>query len=217
MSNKKKVVITGGSGFLGSNISAKLLADGWEVVSADIAPPEDERVVHADVNLLADEIASKKLRDPDAVINLAGKNIFGRWNEKFKETVYKTRVDLTENLINLFGEDEYRPDVIVSASAAGYYGDRGDERLNTQSSPGEGFLARVSRDWEAAARQAEDAGVPTTIIRNGHILGAGGLLGVLLPFYRWGLGGPLSSGDQWFPWVHVDDISRMYITVAGYG
>lgn len=214
MNKNKKAIITGGSGFLGSNISTKLLADGWEVVSADIAPPEDERVTHADVNLLADDIASEKLADPDAVINLAGKNIFGRWNKEFKEAVYKTRVDLTENLVELFNKEKYRPDVFVSASAAGYYGDGGDEKLNTQSSAGEGFLAKVSRDWEAAARRAEDTGVPTTIIRNGHILGAGGLLGVLLPFYRWGLGGPLSSGEQWFPWVYVDDIARMYIAAV---
>jgi uncharacterized protein (TIGR01777 family) len=214
MQDSRKAIITGGSGFLGSNISKKLLADGWEVVSADIAPPADERVTHADVNLLADDIASEKLADPEAVINLAGKNIFGRWNEEFKEAVYKTRVDLTENLVELFNKEKYRPDVFVSASAAGYYGDRGDEKLNTRSSAGTGFLAKVSRDWEAAARQAEDTGVPTTIIRNGHILGAGGLLGVLLPFYRWGLGGPLSSGEQWFPWVHVDDIARMYIAAV---
>lgn len=211
MNKTKKVVITGGSGFLGSHISDKLLADGYDVVSLDIAPPANDQVVHANINLLEDSLEHEKLENPHAVINLAGKNIFGRWTEGFKDFVYKTRVESTRRLVDLFAQDVYRPDVFVSASAAGYYGDRGDEKLSADSSSGQGFLAKVSRDWEKAARKAENKDVPTTIIRNGHILGQGGLLGVLLSYYRWGLGGPLSSGEQWFPWIHIDDLANMYI------
>lgn len=213
----KRVIITGGSGFLGSRISSKLLADGYNVVSLDIAPPENSRVIHADINLLEGNLENEKLEHPHAVINLAGKRIFGRWTESFKDLIYKTRVKGTEKLVELFDQKAYRPDVFVSASASGFYGDRGDEILTAKSSSGQGFLARVSQDWERAARKAEHKGVSTTVIRNGHILGQGGLLGVLLPYYRWGLGGPLGSGKQWFPWIHIDDIADIYLATMEEG
>lgn len=213
----KKIVITGGSGFLGSKISSKLLADGYDVVSLDIDSPRDGRVAHVDIDLLEGTLETEVLQNSHAVINLAGKRIFGRWTEGFKDSIYKTRVKGTERLVKLFTQEAYRPNVFVSASASGFYGDRGDEILTAKSLPGQGFLAKVSQDWEQAAREAEHKYVPTTVIRNGHILGQGGLLSVLLPYYKWGLGGPLGSGQQWFPWIHIDDIADIYIAAIEQG
>ncbi len=216
-SNKQRIIITGGSGFLGSYISEKLIAQGYKVVSLDIAPPENDQVIYANINLLEDDLTNEKLANPYAVINLAGKNIFGRWTEEFKDFVYRTRVESTQNLVGLFKKEQYRPEVLVSASASGFYGDRADEKLTDESSFGEGFLAKVCRGWEQAAREAEEVRVSTTVIRNGHILGEGGLLGVLLPYYQWGVGGPLSSGRQWFPWIHIEDIANLYIAAVKQG
>jgi uncharacterized protein (TIGR01777 family) len=207
----KKVIITGGSGFLGDYISGWLLDRGFSVVSLDVAPPQKEEIAFVQKNMLTDDLADQRLENPYAVINLAGKNIFGRWTTEFKQAVYDTRVKGTENLVELFANERFRPEVFVSASAAGYYGDRGNEKLTADSPPGEGFLATVSQDWEYAAHAAETLGVPTTIIRNGHILGDGGLLKTLLPYYQWGIGGPLGSGEQWFPWIHINDIARIYV------
>jgi len=208
---KKKVVITGGSGFFGSYLSKKLIESGYSVVSADITPPSVDAVSFVEVDLLNEVPEHEALSDPYAVINLAGKNIFGRWTDDFKALVYETRIEGTENFIELFENEAFRPDVFVSASAVGYYGDAGDTELGADSPAGDGFLARVSKDWEKAAKKAQQYGVNTKIIRNGHILGNGGLLSVLLPYYRWGVGGPLGDGKQWFPWIHIEDVARLYI------
>jgi len=207
----KKVIITGGSGFLGDYISGWLLDRGFSVVSLDVAPPRKEKVIFVQKNMLTNDLADQRLENPYAVINLAGKNIFGRWTTEFKQAVYDTRVKGTENLVELFANKRFRPKVFVSASAAGYYGDRGDTKLSAESKPGEGFLATVAHDWERAARQAEKYDVVTTVIRNGHIFGDGGLLKTLLPYYQWGIGGPLGSGKQWLPWIHIDDIAQIYV------
>jgi len=207
----KKVIITGGSGFLGSHITGWLLDRDFSVVSLDIIPPKRDQVTVVNKNLLTDDLEDDRLKNPYAVINLAGKRIFGRWTHEFKQAVYDTRVKGTENLVQLFANNTFRPEVFVSASAAGYYGDRGEEIISAESDPGDGFLSAVSRDWERAARCAKDYGVATTVIRNGHILGNGGLLKTLLPYYKWGIGGPLGSGRQWFPWIHINDISQIYV------
>ncbi|PSO45804.1 MAG: hypothetical protein BRC25_00885 [Parcubacteria group bacterium SW_6_46_9] len=144
----KKVIITGGSGFLGDYISGWLLDRGFTVVSLDVAPPQKEEVAFVQKNMLTDDLADQRLENPYAVINLAGKNIFGRWTTEFKQAVYDTRVKGTENLVELFANERFRPEVFVSASAAGDYGDRGNETLTTDRSCGEGFLATVSFDWD---------------------------------------------------------------------
>ena len=206
-----KYIVYGGSGFLGSEIIEELLLDGNEVVVADIRKPKNDNVKFVEVNLLQDIVLNEKLINPDVIINLAGKLIFGRWNEKFKKLVRDTRVLGTKNIVKTFEDEKYRPKYLVNASAVGIYGDHGIDEIDEDSSQGNSFLSEVAKDWEIEAMKAKELGVNVRIIRNAHILGNGGLLGVLLPYYKWGIGGPLGNGMQYFPWVHIEDVAQLYI------
>jgi hypothetical protein len=142
-----------------------------------------------------------------AVVHLAGESVAGRWNREKKRAIRDSRVLGTRHLVKAIGEAKAKPGVLVCASAVGYYGNRGDEELTEEAAPGSDFLAEVCQAWEAEARRAEEHGVRVVMLRNGIVLGRGGgaLTQMLLPF-KLGLGGPVGSGKQWMPWVHVDDV-----------
>ncbi|MBT9164819.1 MAG: Epimerase family protein [candidate division WS2 bacterium] len=145
--------------------------------------------------------------------HLAGKNIFGRLNKRVKQEIYQNRVMGTKNLVNTLSMLQQKPKVLVSASAVGYYGDRGEEDLYEDSGPGGDFLSEVCVNWEKEAQEAEKFGIRTVQIRTAPVLGPGGLLSKILPLYKWGLGGPLGHGQQWFPWIHIEDIVGIYTFV----
>lgn len=211
---EKRIIITGGSGFLGSKIAEELLVRGYEVVSVDIVPPRNPNVQFVYANI-ADAIPlDAKLEHPEAIINLAGVPIFGRWTKAYKQSIYDSRVLGTKKLVVLCAQEQYRPKRLVSASAVGFYGNTGDAVIPANAPAGTNFLATVAQDWERAAQDAVQYGVETTVIRNGHILGNGGLLGVLLPWYKAGLGGPIGSGKQYMPWIHIDDCVALYVRAA---
>jgi uncharacterized protein (TIGR01777 family) len=211
-----KVIITGGSGFLGSEIAARLKARGISPIILDIVPPRDSTLDFVKANLSESIPEDDKLKNPYAVIHLAGAPIFGKWTKEKKKIIYDSRILGTRNLISLFKNEEFRPQVLVSASAVGFYGDKGEEEINLQTEKGEGFLSDVCRDWEKESFTAENLNIKTTVIRNGLILGKAGLVKVLKPYYEWGIGGPIGNGKQWFPWIHVDDCAEIYIqTVMG--
>ncbi len=193
----EKIIITGGSGFLGSVIAARLKARGAFPIILDIAPPRDSSLVFVKANLSENIPDDSRLKNPHAVINLAGVPIFGRWNSEKKKIIYNSRILGTKNLVKTFEDLEMRPKIFVSASAVGFYG--------------EGFLSNVANDWEKEALVAESFNIKTIIIRNGLILGKSGLIGVLKPFYKWGIGGPIGNGKQWMPWIHVDDCAEIYV------
>jgi uncharacterized protein (TIGR01777 family) len=144
-----------------------------------------------------------------AIINLAGENIAsGRWTKSKKTRILQSRLDATEAIAKAIGQTEHKPQLLVQASAIGYYGSRGDEILNEDSPAGTGFLAHVCKRWEQAIRPLEDSGIRLVTIRLGPVLGAeGGMMPKLLPAFRLFLGGHPGAGKQWLSWIHIDDVT----------
>jgi uncharacterized protein (TIGR01777 family) len=143
----------------------------------------------------------------DVVVNLAGETVAGRWTAEKKQRINDSRVEGTRSLVAAMRQAQNAPAHLISASAVGYYGNRGDEELTEASRPGAGFLAGVTQDWEKEALAAAQDGVDVAVMRFGIVLGVeGGALKTILPLFRAGLGGPLGSGAQWWPWVHIGDV-----------
>ena len=198
-----RVLLTGSSGFLGSALLPSLKARGFEVTRLvrGVAAKEDEIRWNP-----AWPPSSEAISGFDAVIHLAGETVVGRWTASKKTKIRDSRVTGTRNLVHALLEAKDRPRVLISASAIGYYGDRGDELLNELSTSGSGFLADVCREWEAAAQPAVNAGIRTALVRTGVVLSrdGGALKKMLLPF-QMGIGGNIGSGRQWMSWIHLQD------------
>src|SRR6266545_2766239 len=188
-----KVVISGASGLIGTALRARMTREGHQVVTlVRRAPPsgEGETVIRWDP--AAGRIDSAALEGCDAVVHLAGENVFGRWTAAKQRRIRESRVLGTRLVSEALAGLARRPRVLLAASAIGYYGDRGAEELNEQSSPGDDFLAGVAREWEAAAAPAARAGVRVVHLRFGVVLTpVGGALARMLPAFRLGLGGPV--------------------------
>ena len=200
-----KVLITGSSGLVGSALTDFFVANGDEVIRLmRRSAPADSPVWDPENG----EIDLAGVRDISAVVHLAGDNLGeGRWNDRKKNSILNSRVKGTQLLSEFFAATEHKPNVIVSASAVGYYGNRGEERVDEASEPGKGFLADVCRQWEEATASAVDVGIRVANLRLGLILSAegGALKKMLLPF-RIGLGGVIGSGKQYMSWVSIDDV-----------
>jgi len=169
-----RIVITGGSGFLGTHLSHRLLHDGYEVVSLDRVPPAVDGVSFVKADLMKGVPFDDRLAGAYAFINLAGESIQGPWSDEHKRLIHDTRVRGTHDLVTLFARGDFRPQRFISASAVGYYGDKGEQEVGESAEQGETFLAAVAAEWEQEAARAREQRVPTTIVRNGHILGEAG-------------------------------------------
>jgi uncharacterized protein (TIGR01777 family) len=151
----------------------------------------------------------------DAVIHLAGEPVAQRWTPIAKRRILASRAEGTRRLAAALAELPRRPKALVSASAVGYYGSRGDERLSEISGPGRGFLSEVCIQWEKRAKEAEPLGIRVVRLRIGVVLGKeGGALARMLPAFQWGAGGRLGSGKQWMSWIHVDDLVSLLLFSA---
>ncbi|MGQ9644178.1 MAG: TIGR01777 family oxidoreductase, partial [Ignavibacterium sp.] len=154
----------------------------------------------------------ESISSADAIVHLAGINLFSkRWNKTFKEEILASRKETTKALVDAVKLSQAKPEVFVSASAVGYYGDCGDKMLDENSPAGNDFLAEVCKVWESEAAKVESAGVRRVSVRTGIVLAKedGALKRMLLPFKLF-VGGPLGNGKQWFPWIHIDDIVGIY-------
>lgn len=215
---KKKIIITGATGFIGKKLSKALMDRGDEVTvftrdtnSARKKLPFLNNFVEWDYHKPDDW--KNHLDGKDAIVHLAGVNLFSkRWNDDFKKKIISSRQVSTKNLVSALAECKNKPEVFISPSGVGYYGDGGETILTEDAQRGNDFLAEVCELWESESQNAENYGVRNVQVRTGIVLSPedGALKQMLLPFKLF-VGGPLGSGKQWFPWLHIDDIIGIYI------
>jgi uncharacterized protein len=203
-----KILITGGTGFVGSYLTRQLLQDGHEVtvIGRSSVPAVSSGGFHA---ISADTTQKGSwqhaLKDVDAVINLAGMSIFQRWTRAYKQQIYDSRILTTRHVVE--GMTGERPQILISTSAVGYYGSRGDDILTEAEPCGRDFLSRLGKDWEHEAFAAEKKNVRVVAARFGVVMGrSGGALKQMITPFKWGVGGPMGSGRQWFSWIHIADL-----------
>lgn len=207
-----KVIVTGATGFIGKALCFRLEREGYKVVALSRNPEKGKKLFgsRATVDRWDDANASEWMENAEgayAIINLAGENIgSGRWTPQRKQAILQSRLDAGKAVVEAVESASVKPRVVVQASAVGFYGSRGNDMIDEFSSPGEGFLADVAKEWEQSTQKVESFGVRRVIIRSGVVLGAeaGALLQLLKPF-RLFAGGPLGSGRQWFSWIHIED------------
>ena len=207
-----KCIVSGGRGFIGRRVVDALLQDGHYVAVWSREPNlETRNAVGAFFwDPLGAEPAEESLTRYDAVVHLAGEPVSQRWTAEAKQKIRDSRVLGTKRLVDAIAKVKYPPQVLVCASAIGFYGNRGDEELDESSTMGTGFLAEVCRDWEREADRAADLGLRVVKLRIGLVLGPdGGALAAMTPVFRAFLGGQLGSGKQWMSWIHVDDLAAM--------
>lgn len=211
-----RIAVSGADGFLGRPLCVRLAAAGHEVVRLVRRPARSP--AEAAWDPAGGSIDRAALAGVEAAVHLAGASIAGgRWSNARKALVRESRVASTRLLAEALATLEPRPRVLLSASATGVYGDRGEEWLDESSSPGTGFLAEVARAWEGAAQPAARAGVRVAHPRTGLVLAPnGGALAAMLPLFRLGLGGPLGGGRQWWSWIALEDAVAGLVHALGH-
>lgn len=207
-----RIIIPGGSGLIGRALTADLAAAGYEVIILSRSPekveglPDGARAEGWDGQSAA---GWGHLADgAGAIVNLAGENLAaGRWTAERKRRILESRVKPGQAVVEAVEAAQNKPGVVIQSSAVGFYGPRGDEEITESAAPGTDFLANLCREWEASTAPVGGMGVRLVIIRTGLVLSldGGALPRILLPFKLF-VGGPIGSGRQWWPWIHIDDV-----------
>ena len=210
-----KIFVTGGTGFVGTTLTQRLTRKGHHVSVLTRSIPEDRQLPQGASYVEGDPTEQgpwqKSVSAHEVIINLAGASIFKRWTDSVKTAILESRVRTTKHLVEALAGRKERETLFLSTSAVGYYGFHRAEALNEESSSGDGFLATVSRKWESAALKAEESGARVILFRSGVVLGRhGGALKLMSRLFKWHLGSPLSSGEQYFSWIHEEDLARIY-------
>jgi uncharacterized protein len=205
-----KILVTGSTGMIGSALIELLRTEGHSAVRLRRGRADSGDILW---NPDTGEIDLKSLEGADAAVHLAGENIAaGRWTTERKQRILDSRVKGTTLLAKSLAQLQSPPKVLVSSSAIGYYGDRGEELLTEDSPAGSGYLANVCREWEAATEPAAQKGIRVVRLRTGIVLSPkGGALAKMLTPFRAGLGGPLGSGTQYMSWIALEDLCRMFV------
>ncbi len=209
-------LITGASGFIGQRLVNRVLASGNEVnyLGRRRSSRLDSRAAFHRWDA-GQPPPLDSVPTVDAIIHLAGEPIAQRWNSDVRRRIRESRVEGTRQLVSAIAGLRHKPSVLISASAVGYYGDRGDEILTESSMPGNDFLAQLCVDWEQEALRAREVGLRVVLIRIATVLGReGGALKQMLPAFRLGIGGKFGNGRQWMPWIHLDDLVELLIFSA---
>ena len=214
----KRIVITGASGLIGTNLSRALINRGNNVYIFTRNVNKTKSIIHDAAGYIGWDYKkpdkwAEHLNGKDAVIHLAGANISGRrWSSNYKETILKSRQLSTGNLADVICSLPEKPECFICASGVNYYGNSGNKSLTEKEEPGNDFLANVCKIWENEAKKVEEKGVRRISIRTGVVLTPEeGALKKMLITFKLFIGGPLGSGHQWFPWIHLDDIVNIYI------
>jgi uncharacterized protein (TIGR01777 family) len=215
-----KIAITGSTGFVGSQLVKKLIAQGHSLLLLVRNPAKIRGLLTAE-QLAQVEIVpyqatesgdwQAKIAGCEAVINLAGSPIAERWTSEYKQTILKTRQLGTQRLVEAIAASSSRPKVLINASAIGFYGASETATFDEHSPAGQDFLANVCQQWEGAAQKVTELGVRLVILRLGIVLGNGGALAKMIPPFKLFAGGPLGTGRQWFSWVDRDDLVALIL------
>lgn len=209
--SSKKIVVVGGSGFVGTALLQKLKEKGYQVASIDIANPKNPIKDVAYYTYSGDDFPESQIDGAFAVVNLAGAPIANRWTRQYKKVIFNSRIDTTHDIVKSIRHAEHPPQVLVNASAFGYYPDKNNIPVDENTAPDTDFLAEVCELWEEEALDAEKYGARVAILRTAHVVGDGGLLRSLIPLFKKRVGGYFGNGSQRMPWVSIDDLVRMYI------
>lgn len=208
------IAVTGASGFIGRRLVRQLVADGHTVhlLLRRLKPGQEPGIPYSIWDTARGEPPLEALSSVEAVIHLAGEPISQIWTAAAKRRIWESRVEGTERLVSALSRLSSHPHVLISASAVGYYGSRGDEALSEASTPGQGFLSELCEAWEERAVSAEALGIRVVRLRTGLVLGnEGGALPRMLPHLRWAVPGRLGSGKQWISWIHADDLVHLIL------
>ncbi len=213
-----KILITGGTGFVGTHLTSRLIQDGHEVTILTRSPKESERripgIAYAQGNPVQKGPWQEAIKNHDVIINLAGASIFSKWTEKHKKAIRESRVQTTQNIVEGIPSHPEKSVTLFSTSAVGYYGFHGDEELFEESPPGNDFLAQIAVGWEREALRAKEKGARVVLTRFGIVLGEkGGALSQMIPLFKKYIGGPIGSGKQWFSWIHIKDLAEAFVFV----
>jgi len=209
------VLIFGGTGFVGRNLTKELLENGYQVYIATRNPQKTANRSGNEIQVLEWDNLSpissiKKLEQIDVVINLAGESIGNRrWTNSVKEEIIASRIRTTDAIVTAINNGTIQPRVLINASAVGYYGPREDEEITEFEEVGQDFLAQVCRDWENEAYKVQSNFTRVVTIRIGVVLGKEGALNRMAMPFKFYIGGPLGKGNQWLSWIHIQDLSSM--------
>ena len=208
------VTVTGATGLVGTALTHKLLAAG-QTVHALARQPSDKLPAGVRFSTWNSELGQpppESIASADAIVHLAGESIAQRWTPKVKELIRSSRIDGTRHLVAALSDQPRRPQVLLSASAIGIYGSRGDEILTESSKTGDSdFLAQLATEWERAADSAQELGIRVARLRLAMVLGKQGALAKMLPAARRGLVRRIGSGEQWVSWIHIDDATNLIL------
>lgn len=215
------IIVTGATGLVGKNLVKRLVDENYKVIAFTRNVEKAKSLLPDEIELVMWDYRDKdgdwveKVSEADSIIHLAGENIMAkRWNKAHKYAVRNSRVEGTKNIVKAIEKSEKKPKLFISASAVGYYGNVEFGKVDETKSVGDDFLARLTDEWETSSRKLEEIGLRRALVRIGLVLDKNeGALAKMLPIFKAGIGGKLSKGSQFWPWIHIDDLVSIFIEI----